>query len=520
MLTFGHLTRRNARNYPKKEAYIDGPRRITWAELNDRTNRLAQFLLSVGVQQGDRVASISTDCIELVEVVVACAKVGAVRVGINHRYSATEIEHILNDSGAKVLFVQAGVADKVHEISANLHSTTVLVGFEGQHLFPLDYQTVLATSPTKDPQIPVSYDDLAFIFYSSGSTGRPKGITFTFRHVMDSLVQIALNEGSNRGDTWLHTMPAGGIPLLILLRNMYHGSRCVILRKWDPEEALAQIERERVTRTLLVPTMLVSLIHHPSLHKYQLGSIKHISYGSAPCTPATIRMAMEVFPGVEMLQMYGATEATGMAAMLFPEEHRDAIANHREHILASAGKPVPYMDVAVIDDAGNAAPPGTVGEVAISGSLLSPGYWNEPELTAQTFRNGWLLTGDMGRFDEEGYLFLVDRKKFMIVSGGYNIYPVEVENALSRHPAVKEVCVVGVPDERWGEAVKAVVSLKTGHAVTAEELINLCRGEIAGYKVPKSVEFVADFPRNAVGKLDKRTVRERYWQGRDRRIGG
>lgn len=519
MLTFGHLVRRNARNYPAKVAYVDGDRRVTWAELDERTNRLAQLLLSLGVERGDRVASISTDCIELVEVVVACAKVGAVRVGINHRYAASEIEHILADSGTKVLFVQSEIAGTVQDVAARLPNLQ-LVGFGGDHPFPVDYEKALAEQPDSNPRIPVSYEDLGYIFYSSGSTGRPKGITFTFRHVMDSLVQIALNEGCGRQDVWLHTMPAGGIPLLILVRNTYHGATCVIMRRWDPGEALELIQRERVTRTLLVPTMLVSLLHHPDLRSYKLDSLKHIEYGSAPCTPATIRLAMETFPGADLLQLYGATEATGMATMLFPEDHRRAIQEGREEILASAGKPLPYMDVDIVDEEGRPVPPGVVGEVVIEGSLLSPGYWRDPQLTAETFRNGRLHTGDMGRFDEEGYLYLVDRKKFMIVTGGYNVYPVEVENVLARHPAVKEVCVVGVPDDRWGEAVKAVVSLKPGHTADERELLAHCRADLAGYKVPKSVDFVDDLPRNAVGKLDKRAVRERYWRGRDRRIGG
>jgi len=519
LLTFGHLARHNARNYPSKTAYLDGDRRIDWAQLNGRACRLAQFLRAAGVQRGDRVASISCDCIELVEVVVACAKIGAVRVGINHRYAPPEIEHILDDCGARVVFVQAALAESVGAIAPRLAAPPVLVGFDGAHPFAADYETVLAGQPAVEPEVAIADDDLGYIFYSSGSTGRPKGVMTTFRQCMDSLCHIALNEGSSRDDIWLHTMPAGGIPLLIIMRASYHGASCVIMRRWDPEEACALIERERVTRTLVVPTMLVSLIHHPDARRRNLRSLRQIAYGAAPCTPANIRRTMEVFPGVEMLQMYGATEATGMATMLFPEDHREALRSGEHEILASAGKPLPYMQCIVADEHGEPVAPGEVGEVLIRGALVSSGYWNAPELTAQAIRDGWLHTGDMGRFDERGYLHLVDRKKFMIVSGGYNIYPIEVENALAQHPAVKEVAVVGVPDARWGEAVKAVVTLRPGQGASEFELLGFCQGRIAGYKAPKSIEFVDDFPRNAVGKLDKRTLRERYWATAERRIG-
>lgn len=520
MLTFGHLARHNARNYPAKTAYVDGDRRIDWTQLNERACRLAQFLLAAGVLRGDRVASISCDCIELVEVVVACAKIGAVRVGVNHRYAPPEIEHILEDSGARVVFVQAALAERLAGIAPSLSAAPLLVGFDGAHPFAVDYEAALADHPAVEPEVAVVDDDPGYIFYSSGSTGRPKGVVTTWRQVVDSLCHIALNEGSGRGDVWLHTMPAGGIPLLIIMRAIYHGATCVILRRWEPEEACALIERERVTRTLVVPTMLVSLIHHPDVRRRDLRSLRQIIYGAAPCTPANIRLTMEVFPGVELLQMYGATEATGMATMLFPEDHREALRTGEHDILASAGKPVPYMHVLVADEHGEAVASGEVGEVLIKGSLVTPGYWNAPQLTAEAVRDGWLHTGDMGRFDDRGYLYLVDRKKFMIVSGGYNIYPVEVENALARHPAVKEVAVVGVPDQRWGEAVKAVVTLRPGQQASETELLGFCRDGIAGYKAPKSIEFVDDFPRNAVGKLDKRALRERYWANAERRIGG
>ncbi len=520
MLTFGHLARHNARNYPSKTAYVDGDRRIDWARLNERACRLAQFLLAAGVGRGDRVASISCDCIELVEVVVACAKIGAVRVGVNHRYAPREIEHILDDSGARVVFVQAALAERFAGIASNLSASPLLVGFDGAHPFAVGYEGALGEHPAIEPHIAVDDDDPGYIFYSSGSTGRPKGVVATWRQVIDSLCHIALNEGSSRGDVWLHTMPAGGIPLLIIMRAIYHGATCVIMRRWDPEEACALIERERVTRTLVVPTMLVSLIHHQEVRRRDVRSLRQIIYGAAPCTPASIRLTMDVFPGVELLQMYGATEATGMATMLFPEDHREALRTGEHDILASAGKPLPYMDVEVADELGNAVASGEVGEVLIKGSLVTPGYWNAPQLTAEAVRDGWLHTGDMGRFDDRGYLYLVDRKKFMIVSGGYNIYPVEVENALARHPAVKEVAVVGVPDDRWGEAVKAVVTLRPGQRPSETELLRFCRTGIAGYKAPKSIDFVDDFPRNAVGKLDKRALREQYWANTERRIGG
>jgi acyl-CoA synthetase (AMP-forming)/AMP-acid ligase II len=300
-------------------------------------------------------------------------------------------------------------------------------------------------------------------------------------------------------------MPAGGVPIVHLCRNLYHASTMVILGKWDPERALDLIAREGITRTVLVPTMLSSLLETESAGHTDTSSLRQLEYGASPLPPATIRRAVELF-GCPFLQMYGTTELTGMASMLFPSDHELGMRSEPE-ILASAGRPLPYVEAKFVAEDGAEVPTGEIGELVVRTDLVIPGYWRAPEMYAEAVRDGWLYTGDLGRRDERGFLYLVDRKKFRIKSGGYNIYPVEVENVLAEHPAVREVCVVGVPDDRWGERVHAVVVLQDEAAVEPAQLIDFCRGNIADFKAPKSVEvWRSELPKGSTGKIQKRAV--------------
>ncbi len=500
MLTIGELVRHNQQNWAERTAYVDDRRRVTWGAFGPRTDALGRALLATGVGPGDRVAMLTPDCAEIAELFAACAKIGAVRVGFNHRLSVAEVAQLTDDSEPALLFVHHDYEDLVRQARARGGRAPRVLLFGGEDS---EYEELIAKHATAKPLEPTPAE-LLMICYTTGSTGLPKGALYTHENVLRSMLHIALCEGAEHDDVWLHTMPAGGVPILHLCRNLYHGSTTVILNKWDPERALDLIARERVTRTVLVPTMLNSLLNSPNAGRTDTSSIRQLEYGASPLPPATIRRAVEIFD-CPFLQMYGTTELTGMASMLFPSDHELGMRSDPE-ILASAGRPLPYVEARFVGEDGGEVPVGEIGELVVRTELVVPGYWRAPEKYDEVVQDGWLYTGDLGRRDERGYLYLVDRKKFRIKSGGYNIYPVEVENVLAEHPAVREVCVVGVPDDRWGERVHAVVVLQEEQTIQPDALIDFCRGSIADFKAPKTVDVWPALPKGATGKIQKRAV--------------
>lgn len=506
MLTIGALASHNQRNWAGHTAYVDNHRRVTWDEFGERTDRLGHALRLRGIAPGDRVAILATDCIEMAEVFIACAKIGAVRVGFNHRLSAHELAQLIDDSQPAVCFVEDQHAALLAE--ARQHATHAVEAIPfGPEPRATPYEELVLT-PLAGERLEQTPADLVMICYTTGSTGLPKGALYTHRNVVDSMMNIALCEGASHDDIWMHTMPAGGVPLLHLCRNLYHGSTTAILGRWDPDAALALIERERVTLTVLVPTMLNSLLAAETVGKTDTSSLKQLEYGASPLPPAVIREAMSIF-GCPFLQMYGTTELTGMASMLFPSDHALGLAG-RPEILASAGKPLPYVETRIVSPDGAEVPRGEIGELVVRTELTIPGYWGGSSAQYEEMvRDGWLHTGDLGYQDPSGYLFLVDRLKFRIKSGGYNIYPVEVENVLAEHPAVHEVSVVGVPDDKWGERVHAVVVLRGESSAGGPELIEFCRGRIADFKLPRSIDFWPELPKGPTGKIQKREILDR-----------
>lgn len=501
MLTIGQLTTHNERNWREHLAYVDDHRRLTWGEFGRRTDALGRALLARDLEPGDRVAILAPDRVEQAEVFVACAKVGAVRVGFNYRLAAAELADLIDDSQPAVVFVDPAERALLDAALATAAAAPDVIELGDE------YDSLLARNERAAP-LKQTYNELVMICYTTGSTGLPKGALYTHDAVLQSMMRIALCEGAMHDDVWLHTMPAGGVPLLHLCRNLFHGSTMVLAGRWDPERALDLIDRERVTLSVLVPTMLVGLLDAARRGGGRAGSsLRQLEYGAAPLPPAVIREAMEVFE-CPFLQMYGSTEMTGMAAMLFPSDHARGLVDDPE-ILASAGRPLPYTEVRVVDDEGVEVERGETGELIVRTDLIVPGYWRAPEKYEEVVRDGWLYTGDIVRQDERGYLYMGDRKSFRIKSGGYNIYPVEVENALAEHPAVREVSVVGVPDLRWGERVHAVVTLRAEATVEAEDLRAFCGERIGAFKVPKTIEFWDVLPRGATGKIQKREIRER-----------
>lgn len=507
MPTFGELIERNGRYWGRKEAFIDERRRVNWAEFNMRTDALGHALRRRGVVPGDRIVILSSDCVELAETFGACMKVGAIRVGLNPRLAGPEVVALIADCTPAVVFVHAKCAQLLAELPA--------LGPEGRPLQIIEFGAAdggeyekLIRAEMDQPALVQSPHDVAMIAYTTGSTGLPKGAVYDHRKMVASILYIALSEGIDAEVRWLHAMPAAGIPLMHMMRNIYHAGATVIVGRWDAERALELIEREKTTNTVLVPTMLNSILESDRLGKTDVGSMKLIGYGASPLPPATIREAMAAFKR-PFLQMFGTTELMGMSMMLMPDDHRLGLSAMPE-ILASAGKPLPYVEVRTVDETGAILPPGETGELIIRSEVAFSGYWNAPDKDRETIRDGWLHTGDMARLDEHGYVYLSDRMKFRIKSGGYNIFPTEIENVLAEHPAVNEVAVIGLPDKHWGDRIHAVVSLTGGASVSADELQEFCRGKIATFKIPKTVEIWDELPKGPTGKIQKRSIVEHY----------
>lgn len=502
MIHFGELVRRNGTVWPEATVFTDGERAVTWSDFDRQTDALAWGLKSLGVGRGDRVAMLSPDCIELAEVFIACTKLGAIRVGINARLAPREIAHLLDDSGANLVIVHTGLADAATEALAAVSGPVRQIVFAGE---PDELNTLAAVHRDAGP-FPDTPHETAMLAYTTGSTGMPKGAVYPHKAMLRSIFYIALAEGMRREDVILHAMPAGGIPIMHMLRNLYHGAKTVIVGAWNTEHALALIEQERTTITVLVPTQLTAMLKSPDFDRRDLSSMRLIGYGAAPLPPAAIREGMERF-GCSFLQMYGTTELMGMAMMLYPDDHVAGL-TERPEILASAGRPLPFVETRIVDDDGNDVPTGATGELIIKSEFTIREYWQAAETYAETVRDGWLYTGDMARCDAAGFIYLGDRAKFRIKTGGYNVFPTEVENVLAEHNAVHEICVVGLPDPTWGERIHAVVTLKPDARVSVEALRSFCDGKIAAFKIPKSVEIWPDLPKGATGKILKRAVIE------------
>lgn len=505
---------RNGEVWPDKIAYISPGGRFTWSETSARSHRLARALQDLGVVKGDIVASMTWDSHETVEVWMACAIVGAVRTGINPRYSPDELEHILVDSGARVLFISGGSCEQILAGLAERPQTLERVIGIGEHTRELDYEDVVDQANEPPSAVALEADDVMALSYTTGSTGMPKGVLWTHEGVVESCTRTWFQTGARVDDVFLHCLPAAGVPILDATFNVFNGSTVVIQSRFDPLDALEAIQREKVTTVLWVPTMLLDIVNHPKLGDFDLSSLRLVIYGSMPASPALVRKALDRI-GCELQQWYGSTEGTGgWFAILTADDHRRAVSGEPA-ILESAGRPLLHSRLTLRDESGAEVDRGRVGEVCVRSRTVMRGYHNLPEETTEALRDDWLHTGDLGYLDEAGYLRIVDRKKFMIISGGYNIYPVVVENVLSEHPAVQEVCVFGLPDERWGETVCAAVVLapdlsEDDRPAVHESLMELARAKLAQFERPKRIEFASSFPRGATGKLLKREVQSHF----------
>ena len=503
---------RNAEVWPDRPAYTDSAGTYTWAEVYRRSRTLAAALAARGVGAGDTVASLSRDRIETVETFFACAWLGAVRTGVNYRYAPREVAHLLKDSEAKVVVVEAGECETLLDAADLDVKARIRVGGEGTD--PDDYDTAGRAAATNPAPYPAGPDELVAISYTTGSTGLPKGALWRRAAVPEVLTQTWFQTGIRNDDVFLHCLPAAGVPILLAIANVVNGHHVVLLDRFDAEQALAAIERHRVTYLLVVPTMLQDLCRAAHKRARDLSSLRLVLYGSAPATPALIRDAMTTF-SCELVQWYGSTEGTGgWYSQLTWRDHQAALAlDDPNDILTTCGRPFLHTRIELRRPDGTRVDAGEIGEVCVHSDTLMVGYHNLPDETTAAFHGDWLRTGDLARWTDRGYLQLVDRRKFMIITGAYNVYPVVVETVLAEHPAVAEVCVVGIPDERWGEAVCAVV-VPAEASVDAEalraDLLDHAKRHLAKFEVPKRIDIVDELPRGATGKVLKRVVRDSY----------
>jgi acyl-CoA synthetase (AMP-forming)/AMP-acid ligase II len=520
-MNVGTLLTKTARTFPDKLAIAYGPKRLTYAQFNSRVNRLANALDNVGIRQGDNVALLQYNYPETLESIFACFKVGCGAVPINWRLHPNEYAFIIDHSEAKAVIVSSEFNKSIIEIRDRIPKAQHLITVADAEGELIDYEKLISAESDQFMDVDVQPDDLAWLFYTSGTTGMPKGAMLTHRNLLAMTMNFYADicPGFTPDDVILHAAPLYHGSGLYALPNIGKGATNVILesKSFDPELVFKSIQEYRVTNIFAAPTMVKLLVDSPALDQYDHSSLRALNYGGAPMLVEDLKKAMEQL-GNCLVQLFGQAESPMTITYLPHSDHVLDGTSEQMKRLASAGFPRTDVEVKIFNSNDKELPPGEMGEIVTRSDLVMKGYWRNPEATADTLRSGWLHTGDMGYIDEGGYLFIMDRSKDMIISGGENIYPREIEEVLIKHPAVREVAVIGVPDVKWGEAIKAVVALQPGASAAEEELIGFCKDNIASYKKPKSVDFVDELPKNNYGKILKRELRANYWEGKERKV--
>ncbi len=501
------LTKR-AHLSPALEAWVEveSGRRFSYAELNGRANRTAHLLRALGVEKGDRVALLQMNGAEYIESFFAIAKIGAIAVPLNWRLVPDELAFMLQDSGARVLIHDAEFANAAVDLQERGSAGSevrewIHVGADDARPgFARGYAELQSEASAEEPEIGASDDDELYIMYTSGTTGLPKGAVHTHNTAIWAATTINITADFRYGDRYLVALPLFHVGALTPCTCTVHkGITNVVMRSFDPVRAWQAIDAERVSVMLAVPAMLNFMLQVPDREKYDHGALRWCMSGAAPVPVTLIETYAEL--GIEIHQVYGLTESCGPACLISPEE---ALAK-----AGSTGKAFFHTEVRVVNDAGEPVEPAEIGEVIIRGPHVMKGYWNRPDATAETIRDGWLYSGDLASVDKEGFVYIRDRKKDMIISGGENVYPAEVENAILSHPKVRDVAVIGQPSERWGESPAAIV-VRGDPSLSQQEVLEHCRGKLARFKHPQSVEFVDEIPRNASGKILKRVLRDKF----------
>lgn len=510
----------HAKGSPNKTAILDGDKALTYRQFAERVCKVAGALELAGIEKGDRVAILLLNESRYLELLYSITMLGAIAVPLNVRLAPEELKFILQDSGSKLLFLHREFVPLLPLIQNEVPSIQqcILCEDEVQAEGTIGYEEWVEEVDPLPLLAHAEENDVAAIFYTGGTTGTPKGVMLTHRNLLSNAYNVGLALSYSPQDIYLHAAPmfhaadsASTFAITVVGGTHAH------VRAFDPVRVMKTIESQKVTSTLLVPTMINMLINHPSIKEYDLSSWVKVIYGASPCPPEVLKKAKTLLP-TQFYQGYGLSEASPVLTILRPEHHVVEGEEHEMARLASCGHPLPGVEVRCVNGRGEDVQVGEVGEIIARGPNIMKGYWNRPEETAAAIKDGWLYTGDMAVIDEENFYYVVDRKKDMIVTGAENVYSVEVENVVYTHPAVLEAAVIGIPHPKWGEAVHAVVVVKKDHQVAEEELIEHCRQFLANYKVPKSVEFVAELPKSGAGKILKRNLRDHYWRDYQRKV--
>lgn len=511
MLTMPSLLQRTGRLFGSNIAIRDAEGDLSWATYLERISRAAGMLRSLGLKQGsgERFAILCRNSVRQAELIYAGYWLGAIPVPINFRLAPAEIAQVLEDAECKLLAVEEGFASMLAHAPLDAWKSRAFCLSPGKTAVSLPhYDEMKAAAEALPPHDPAEDDD-AILLYTGGTTGRGKGVRISHRNIVSNALQVSRAMSVSQSDVYLHVSPMFHSTDLKATVFSLMGAGHTYLPEFSPATVLQTIERYRVTIGSWVPAMIIRLLQDPELTRHDISSLRLISYGTSPMAAEWIRRTMAAFPGVAMHQIYGLTETVPVLCLLDEADHLRALKD-RPDLLAAGGRPIPGVDIRILSDDGIELPIGESGEIVVRGPQVAKGYHNRPKENAEVFRNGWFHTGDVGRLDAEGYLFVLDRKKDMVVTGGENVYTSEVEAVLFKHPAVHDAAVIGVPDERFGEALFAVIVLAAGQTLSAEEIISHCRSEIGGYKIPRKMAFVDALPRSAMGKVLKQDLRRTY----------
>jgi len=520
MYTLGDIPRIGAINYPDREAIVFESTRLTYRAFNNRINRFAQALIGLGCGKGQRMTILADNCAKYLEAYFAAAKLGMTVTPLNTRLADEEIGYIVQDCEATIFVVGDGFEAKLKTMQPAFTNIKTWISFDNSIDGFLQYEDLLAAATETEidqDQYPVDENEMAILMYTGGTTGLPKGVMLSHRSFMIAGTVAAMSMGSiAKIDSTCYVLPLFHVSLWTVLAILSICGKVCINRKPDLDAIFKLIQDEKCTHMNLVPTIYGWMVDYPNIEKYDLSSLRLLSYAGSPFPTEVLKKCIIKFGNI-FGQAYGSTESTGApVAMLGLGDHH--LDGDLSKYLSSAGKVSPCSRIKIVDENDQEVPVGTVGEVCVSGKHIMMGYWKNPKLSEEVLRGGWLHMGDMGYMDEDGYLFLTDRKADMIISGGENVYPKEVEDIIYQHPAVQECSVVSAPDPKWGEIVQAVVTLKQGQTATAEDIIVHCKAMLANYKCPKAVAFWDAIPTTIVGKIDKKSIKSAFWKGQTRTI--
>jgi O-succinylbenzoate-CoA ligase len=502
---------------PERDCVVFEGKRWTYAKINERVNRLANALAQLGVGKGDRIGILHVNCNQYIETYFAVAKLAAIFVPLNFRAKADELTYMVANAEAKFLFVGSRYLDIVNTMLPHLPTIKQAISIDSKQEGKMYYEDLLRSASSDEVMGEIEDEDITILMYTAGTTGLPKGVPLKHNAFATYALENVEPASPDIEERNLLTVPLYHVAgIQAMLAAIYGGRTLVLMKQFEVKEWLEMIQREKATRAMLVPTMLKRVIDDPDYNKYDLSSLQVITYGAAPMPFEVINKAIKVMPWVRFINAFGQTETASTITTLGPEDHiiegtEEERQKKLKRLTSSIGKPLPDVEVKIVDEDGKALPSLGVGEILARGPRIMTGYWRDEKKTSQAITSdGWLRTGDMGWMDEEGYIYLAGRGDDMIIRGGENISPEEVENVLHSHPKIEEAAVIGIPDMEWGQEPRAVVVLKKGEAATSEEIIEYCRSRLAGFKRPRSVVFIDALPRNQMGKVLRKKLREEY----------